>query len=259
MKRLIIASVMALSAGAASAQSTSSDIEQIGGSNGATVTQQLNGGTSNTSYVYQGSGGDGDASNSSQATVTQNGAALSKISSTVQQNDSSQIASVTQNGAAGSTQGSTVTQSNSGNNATVQQTASADYSQQSTITQSGMSGVVSVTQAGANDNSQVSQTGSYNNLNWTGSSTAAGLVTGGVNVNQSGAASNTSIVSQANNYSGILVKQEGVGGSNLSTVNQNTGQWDTAGVYQTAGAGISNSSTINQGGSGANFANVRQH
>jgi hypothetical protein len=253
-------SITLTSSSGAAQPSTLSDVEQIGSNNQATTGQTLNSGSYNISYVYQGSGGTGTAASNAQASVTQIGGNGSAALSLVQQNDQYQSATVSQTAANGGGQISTVTQSNYSNSATANQTtASGTDGQASEITQSGQYGVVSVTQSGPGDQSTVNQTGSYNNAGWTGSSTAAGLVTGGVNVNQSGYATNTSIVNQANNYSGILVTQDGFGGLNSSTVNQNTGQWDTAGVYQSAGAGISNTSTVNQSGSGANFASVRQH
>ena len=69
MKKLLIASVsvLALSTGAAYAQSAS-DVEQIGNSNQATINQQSGGG-SNTSYVWQGYGGTGNAAYSDIANI----------------------------------------------------------------------------------------------------------------------------------------------------------------------------------------------
>lgn len=103
---LISASVLALSAGAAFAQSNSSDVQQIGSSNGATINQQAGGGT-NTSYVWQGYNGNSNAAYNSSASVTQLGG-TGTTWSYVQQNDGYQNATVNQNATSGGAQTSNV-------------------------------------------------------------------------------------------------------------------------------------------------------
>ena len=292
MRKFIIASVsvLALSAsayaeitegggGPASAGSlfvagNTSDVEQIGSLNTATVGQTSNGG-SNTSNVYQSSAyGNGHNSTNSAATVTQIGAQGATATSTVTQNDyyqqatvnqtayagSSQTSTVTQNASgftgttavgnsatvtqtanAASTQTSTVTQTNDGNSATVSQTShNAGDNQQSRITQSGIGGFVSVTQAGPADNSTVSQSLDRNNPRvWYSSATG---------VNGNGA---LGIV-----WGGVVVNQDG-GSANTSTVTQNNEEAGVS-VKQTGSAGGTNGSRITQNAGGNATAAVSQ-
>ena len=255
------------STGAAFAQSNTSDVEQIGSSNTATVGQQIGTGVSNTSNVYQGSGGNIDPSSSSQAIVAQIGGGGSILSSTVQQNDNYQIANVSQTATAGA-QTSTVTQSGNpwvGNTANVTQSATGG-SQTSTVTQSntgqwwGGTNNATVNQTGSADVSTITQTSYGSNAGWTSGSTGAlGTVSGGVNVNQSGASSNGSTVNQSSSYSGVNVQQTGsLTGLNTSTVIQDAGgSYNAAAVSQTANAGVTNWSTLEQTGSW-NLAGVQQ-
>ncbi len=231
MKKLLIASVsvLALSAGAAFAQSNTSGVYQNGNGNNAGVTQQINDGTSNTSNVYQGYYGNGDGAYNSSANVAQIGGAGGTTSSTVVQNDGYQSATVSQTGAAGSTQTSGISQSNYNNYANVQQVAVAGGTQTSNVTQSGQYNTAAVSQNGPTDNSSVTQTG-YGSASYWGY--------GGVNVTQGGQSTNTSYVTQGSNYSGANVWQGGTGGTNWSNVGQTDGSYQGANVGQSAnGAG----------------------
>jgi hypothetical protein len=257
MKKLLIASVsvLALSAGAAFAGSNGSDVEQIGSTLSATVGQTINGGSSNSSTIYQGYSGNGDPAYNSGATVTQIGGAGSTISSGIQQNDGYQNATVYQDGSKGGSQSSGITQSYYGNTANVTQ-VSAGGSQASSVTQSGAYNQATVSQAGVNDSSTVSQTGWYNNNGYI-LGTPVGGVYGGVNVSQSGGSTNSSGVTQASYASGVDVIQGGTGGSNSSSVNQTDSYYQGAYVSQTANGG-SNTSYITQGGGNSNGAAVIQ-
>ena len=220
MKKLLIASVsmLALSAGAALAQTTTTSTLIQGGSVSATI-DQASPGSSNTSTVYQGVYGNGYTAAGSSVSVTQVGDAVSSVtSSSIQQNGGNQNAIVNQNAALGGSQTSNITQSNSNNYANVSQTTAGTLNiQQSFVTQSGQNGRVTVTQTGPADLSSITQTSNNNNY-YTGGYTSAGYVYGGVNVNQGGGAANTSYVTQSSDYSGVGISQSGTGGTNASYV-----------------------------------------
>ena len=84
---LISASVLALSAGAAFAQTTTSDLYQNGSSNAATINQANGGSGSVYSYVHQGDAAYGNPAYNSSATVTQVGSNAGTTNSWVIQND----------------------------------------------------------------------------------------------------------------------------------------------------------------------------
>ena len=84
---LISASTLALSAGAALAQTNSSNLYQNGSYNGAAIGQTLNSATSNGSDVYQGINGNGRAANNSSVSVTQIGGTSTTNYSQIIQND----------------------------------------------------------------------------------------------------------------------------------------------------------------------------
>ena len=261
MKKLLIASVsmLALSAGAAFAQTSSSDLYQNGNSNAATVNQANDGSSSVYSFVHQGDGTYGNAAYNSSASVTQIGNSYATTNSGVIQNDSYQSATVNQNNAAGGTQNSGITQSNYGNSANVTQvTVNAWDSQYSSVTQSGQYGSVTVAQNGPADSSTVTQSGYGSNPSWAGGSTAYQYVAGGVNVSQSGSSSNQSSVTQSSDFSGAAVVQNGDWGTNLSSLTQSGGSGNIASVWQTASNGVTNTSTLAQIGNG-NVAGVYQH
>ena len=268
MSKLFIASVsvLALSAGAAFAQSLPlpnpgnvSNIFTNGTGNAASIDQAIGSGTSNTSTVYQGYNGNGNPANYSSVDVGQIGGNLSKITSTITQNDSYQKAYVRQDASIGGTQVSNITQTNYGNSASVQQTTpNSGTIQHSNITQSGQNSSASVIQGGQADTSTVVQTGNNSNASAAGYryTGAAGTVAGGVSVNQGGWTTNTSTVTQHSDYSGVAVTQNGGGGYNWSNVTQ-TGSGNFAGVIQTA-ASSNNTSVVSQVGNG-NTAGVYQH
>jgi trimeric autotransporter adhesin len=155
MKKLLIASVsvLALSAGAALAQTA----------NNSTITQGGYSLDSNNNWV-----GNGDDSVGSVANVTQINGGYGILTSVVQQNDSNQIASVNQTGHGYSTLTSNIVQGGgNGNKAYVTQTDSLGNSTQSSyITQSGTNGYANVNQSGPNDSSTVTQTGNYSDGTW---------------------------------------------------------------------------------------------
>lgn len=273
MKKLLIASVsvLALSAGAAFAGGTnSSTVTSYGSADSATIDQKINAGTSNTSDVYQGVYGNGEAATNSQVSVTQIGgvAVGSTTKSTIVQNDNNQKATVSQDASLGGSQISEITQYLSGyagadgdNTAKVTQlTAATTDIQKSTVNQTGYKGSVIVSQSGAKDVSTVNQSGYYNNpTDVVSLAVPTGAVPGGVNVIQSGDAFNTSGIAQASSSSGAYVLQDGTGGTNGSTINQNDGSYQAAYVNQTAGgAAGSNSSIITQGGGNGNSVGIYQ-
>jgi len=252
MKKLLIASVsmLALSAGAAFADPAQnwSALSQNGASNGATLTQQLNGGTLNTSTINQGLNSTSYSPSYEGATVTQIGSANSTISSGVQQDDYYQTATVSQTGNGASNLTSNITQSNYQNTATVTQLdVNGGMKQNSGVTQSGQYGLVTVSQRGSNDQSSVTQSGYANNSNYSGLVPGVGLVSGGVSVEQSGgnALTNISNVTQTGSYSGAALTQSGsANGTNYSSVTQ-AGQSDFASVSQTGGTYIQSLLTQN--------------
>ena len=278
MKKFFIASasVLALSAGAALAQSpgqsSTSGMVQDGTGNTATIDQTLNNGASNTSNVYQGVNGNKLAASSSSVSVTQIGGLKSQATSTVTQNDSSQSATVSQNGTNGGQLTSVVSQSGGNNAATVAQvSANTTDIQNAIVTQTGTHGTASVSQQGPSNGAAVTQTGNnYSRATviqaGTGdtagaagpvSTAAAGLVDSGVNVNQIGSSTNTAGVSQYSDYSGVSVSQGGAGGINSATINQWSGSDNWAGVSQSAAPGATNGATIQQSGTW-NVASVKQ-
>jgi hypothetical protein len=90
------------------------------------------------------------------------------------------------------------------------------------------------------------------------STPAAGLVSSGVSVSQSGSSANTSVVYQYSDYSGAGVIQSGTaGGVNSSAVYQSAGSENWAGISQAASGGAANGSTIGQSGN-RNIASVTQ-
>lgn len=90
------------------------------------------------------------------------------------------------------------------------------------------------------------------------STPAAGLVSSGVSVSQSGSSANTSVVYQYSDYSGVGVIQSGTaGGVNSSAVYQSAGSENWAGISQAASGGAANGSTIGQSGN-RNIASVTQ-
>jgi trimeric autotransporter adhesin len=279
MKRLLIASTwgLAILAAPAFAQSTnSSDVYQYGSSNTVGIDQALNTGTSNTSTVNQGVGGNSNAAYSSSVAVTQIGGswsgATTATTSDITQNDSNQHATVTQNAWNDGTLKSTIIQNNYNNTANVTQTSAEwDGSQKSYVEQIGQNGSSTVNQTGVNDKSYVSQSGQSNSITvgqsgysdksyasqtgqygsvsvnqsgsqdrsavnqsgygdngswagqWVNPGTGWTYVSGGVNVTQSGLYDNHSYVAQDSDYSGVLVQQEAINGSNSSYVAQLAG------------------------------------
>ena len=215
IRRVAIALVpaFALAAGGALAQSNSSGVYQYGSQNSASIDQALGSGSSNSATVNQGVGGDGTASYSGQAQITQIGGAGSQISSDAVQNGSNQYARTYQNGGPGGTQTSSVTQSNAWNGAIVYQyTSAAADSQHSTITQDGTTTAgyrnsVFVNQYGPNDNSTIHQNG-YGNDTTANSAAVLGLpgngftvnVSTGIRVQQEQFSTNTSTANQHSNY-----------------------------------------------------------
>ncbi|MGB7914156.1 MAG: hypothetical protein WCF79_02490, partial [Rhodomicrobium sp.] len=93
---LISASVLALSAGAAFAQSTTSDLYHTGSSNAASINQANDGSASVYSYVHQGDAAYGNPAYNSSANVTQVGNNAGTTNSWVIQNDGFQSATVSQ-------------------------------------------------------------------------------------------------------------------------------------------------------------------
>ncbi len=277
IRRVAIASVpvFALAAGGALAQSNSSGVYQYGWQNSASIDQALGSGLTNNATINQGVGGDGTASYSGQAQITQIGGAGSQISSDIVQNGSNQYARTYQNGGPGGTQTSGVTQSNSRNSAIVNQyTSAATDSQQSVITQTGAGqpwswNTVFVNQYGPNDNSTIYQSG-YGNDGTTSSAAVLGMpghgptfnVSTGISVQQDVNSANTSVANQYSNYSGIYVYQaswDGIGGTNQSTVNQfGSGNYNFVGLDQRASSGGTSSSIINQNGGSYNAAYFMQ-
>jgi hypothetical protein len=228
MKKLFVVSTwgLMLLAPTAFAQSTgnNSTVLQNGSGNIAGVDQLLDTGAFNTSNVYQGIGGNTNPSSASSAAVAQIGGAGSEITSEITQNDASHRANVQQNGALGGTLNSTVYQSNSSNSTGVTQTSSNPTDlQESYVNQTGQLGLVVVEQKGVSDSSSVDQSGYGSNHDvgrYVNSGSSWNYVFGGVSVSQTGAFSNDSIVTQDNDYSGVLVSQQGTTGTNTSLVTQ---------------------------------------
>ena len=260
MKKLLMISVsaLALSAGAAFADN-SSTLNQNGDRNQATIDQALSGGATNNSTVYQGVNGNGNASTDGVADIGQIGGNGSILNSYVQQNDAKQNAKVRQNGQKGGQQTSNITQSNSGNHADVTQTTqSGTDNQQSYITQTGKNGSATVNQSGHLDFSSISQTGNDNNPGAFVGTTTFGTVNGGVEVTQSGTATNTSYVNQDSDSSGVKVNQDGLSGTNYSQIAQNAGGNNNT-VYSSQSAnGFNNTSLVTQSGT-FNTAGIKQH
>lgn len=257
---LISTSVLALSAGAAFAQTNSSNLYQNGSGNAASIDQTAGATGTNGSDVYQGYYNNGDAATNSTVSVMQIGG---NTYSQIIQNDGNQHAAVEQHNSAGGIQNSYIVQSdttNTGNTATVIQTTSlSSDNQESHVTQSGAGGLVTVTQNGPSDKSTVTQNGNYNNPTDAGSqyTNALGWVAGGVKIIQESGAGNTSTVNQFSSNSGIAVTQDGTTGTNGSEVDQWAGSGNFAGVYQTASASMNNSLVTQTGAN--NLASVRQH
>jgi hypothetical protein len=273
IRRVVIAAVpfFALAAGGAFAQTNTSTVLQNGSQNTAVIDQALNSGTSNEAMIDQGVGGNGLASVSGQAEITQIGGSASHITSNIVQNGSEHYARTYQNASFGGTQSSSVTQKNTRNSAIVNQyTSAALDNQQSTVTQEGTGAAthwnsVIVNQYGPRDFSTVYQTGTGND-----GATSSAVVLGtpghgptynvatGINIQQEAFSTNWSTANQYVNYSGIDVFQrsgDATGGTNLSTANQyGGGSYNFLGVQQESSAGGSNTSIINQNSGSYNAA-----
>jgi hypothetical protein len=289
MKEFLIATAAALILliGPAFAQNTS-DLIQSGDSNSATVEQVTPG--SNTSQIYQGTITSGSSGNT--VDIGQIGGSGSILSSIVHQDGSGQYAYIRQDGSLGGTISLNIAQSNQNNYVSITQAsggtgASIGYN----ITQTGQNGVAVVNQTGSSGSYTIVQSG--NGDVYTGPNVSPGIaggpmggggavigggpvaggffeqaviatplgpVTVGVNLTQSGESTNNAPTYQYSDYSGASITQTGdLGGTNTSTINQNSGVYNMATVWQTAASGVTNTSVITQGGAGWNFANINQH
>jgi hypothetical protein len=284
---IALAAVLDLQAGAAFSQNTS-ELYQNGTSNSATIDQALTGapislfgdspisGFSNTLQVYQGLNAAGSSNNT--VDIGQLGGNGSILSATVQQDGSGQYAYVRQDGTSGGTIKLTITQSNQNNYSNITQAsggpgANIGY----TITQSGVNGVVVVNQSGSAGSYTITQTG-MNESYYDGGSGISSLAAGGspqgglyassgafvpygIALTQTGDSNNQApVFVQYSDYSAASVTQTGdLGGTNISSVSQNSGAYNVATVWQTAASGVTNTSVLTQSGAGSNFASVNQH
>jgi hypothetical protein len=230
----------------AMAQSSTSDIDQIGTGNIATVTQSGSSAVNDSGIIQDGVG--------NEATVTQSGSSSIGNTSDISQTGNGNDATVTQigSGAGGDTNTSTVTQTGNLNDATVSQ-GDLVLSNTSTIIQTGNENTATVTQgdppngvnAGPNT-STVTQIGFSND---------ALVNQGGVGaVNSSTITQDDDGLGFGNNYA--QVDQSG-SSTNTSIVGQ-LGDTNQAFILQNAGAGVVNSSDVSQSGSG-NIATVTQN
>jgi hypothetical protein len=284
---IALAAALDLQAGAAFSQNAS-ELYQSGTSNSATIDQALAGapgsllggspisGLSNTFQVYQGLNTAGSSNNT--VDIGQLGGNGSILSATVQQDGSGQYAYVRQDGTSGGAIRLTITQSNQNNYSNVTQTsggpgANIGY----TITQSGVNGVVVVNQRGSAGSYSITQTGmneSYydggtgiSSLSEGGSpqggiqASSGAFVPYGIALTQTGDSNNQApVFVQYSDYSAASVTQTGdLGGTNISSVSQNSGAYNVATVWQTAASGVTNTSVLTQSGAGSNFASVNQH
>ena len=119
---LISASVLALSAGAASRSRRPQTFTRTEVRTPPSINQANDGSASVYSYVHQGDAAYGNPAYNSSANVTQVGNNAGTTNSWVIQNDGFQSATVSQTNSVGGTQNSGITQSNYGNNANVTQT-----------------------------------------------------------------------------------------------------------------------------------------
>ena len=287
MKKVLLmsVSVLALSAGAAFAQTTIPSVapiakspvdnvygtavgdqsyvqqigtgNQIGNDGNSGVTQQITNTGANYAEVYQGwNGGTNTNSDNAKASVTQTPAGGAKnVSRTVQYGT---------NDAANTSNEAYTTQNTNGTGAT------------SSLEQNGANLKAFVNQTGAGVTSNLSQTGNGGSVNVNQTSTGASstIVQAGtgngntdpaqlfnINVQQSGWASNTSGVNQSGNNNLVSVSQSGSPSlTNNSTVLQ-TSDTSHATVIQdgTISATGYNTSLVNQIAGAGNIANVTQH
>jgi hypothetical protein len=235
--------------GASVGTGNTSFIQQIGGENSigsaaTPISQDSDSTSGNYSEIYQGTGW-WNMSNGSAANLTQSAVSGAENSSRISQTGSSQQATVSQYTTGPGNFTSVIEQSGSGNSATVNQGQS--------VTSGGITTVTAISGGATSSVSQTGTDGLVNVLQLSSNASSAVVQSGSgdgstinVNVQQTGGATNGSTVWQQSDTSIASVTQGGLAGTNTSYVTQYNGANNDAVVQQTSGLGTTNYSYIDQ-------------